>query len=111
MKKFVRVLAAVLVLMLATCSIALADKKTDNVKQYVQKLVNETNKKIKAAVQAARETPEDDTAELIEYAAKLSKETIDAAAALGVKLECVYTTYVVDGRKIYVDPLKVINKK
>lgn len=114
MKKFVKVLAVVLVLMLATCSVALADKKGNdakNVKKYVQQLVNETNKKIHDAVQAARKTAVDDTAELIAYAEALSGETIDKAAELGVELECEYTTYVVDGKKISVDPLKVINKK
>lgn len=117
MKKFVRVLAVVLVLMLATCSVALADKKGNNgnngndVMKYVRNLVKDTNKKIHDAVQAARATAVDDTAELIAYAEKLSAQTIDEAAKLGVALECEYTTYVVDGKKISVDPLKVINKK
>ena len=113
MKKFVRLTAAVLVLMMAVCSAAFAEKKDAAVKaneKAAKKIVQQANKEIKDLVKNARKSAEDDVAEMAAATEAVAAGAIAACAELGIEVECSFSYYWVDGQRVAVDPLKVINK-
>lgn len=72
-------------------------------------IVNECNNAVELMVKAAQLTPYDDVALLTIASNVLIARTIGAVKALGFNVECTYTAYVVDGRTVLIDPLRVIN--
>ena len=114
MKKALRVISAVLVLMLLSCTVALAEPKNKTQKaneKAVKTAVKEANKEIKKAVKAAQKSEEDDVDELLAKVDEIANATFEYADSLGVEVECSYTYYEVDGQNVAIDPLKVINLK
>ena len=72
-------------------------------------IVNECNGAVRLMVKAAQLTPYNDVPLLRLSADLLINQTTAAVRALGFDVECTYTSYVVDGQTVLIDPLRVIN--
>ena len=72
-------------------------------------IIAQANAQIYALVIAAQATPEDDTDALIAATEAISAAAKAAVAKLGLEAACQYTTYIVDGKEVTIDPLYVVN--
>lgn len=72
-------------------------------------IIAQANAQIYALVIAAQATPEDDTDALIAATEAIAAAAKAAVAKLGLEAACQYTTYIVDGKKVTIDPLYVVN--
>lgn len=114
MKRLNKALLLVLVLSMLFTSVASASPlsiKNGVALTLVTQMVRATNQTIEAMVKAAQRTPYDDVAYLLAATNLIAKNTITYAASLGILVECEYKTYWVDGRKVDIDPLRVIGPR
>ena len=108
MKRFLSVMLVLMLVAVMFVPSAQAESK-DAAYKKVSAIVSTANATIKALVRTAQCTPCDDAlmmlaaTEAVAYSAKVQ------AAYYGYKLGCSYTTYYVDGHKVSIDPLYVIN--
>lgn len=72
-------------------------------------IIAQANAQIYALVIAAQATPEDDTDALVAATEAIAAAAKAAVAKLGLEAACQYTTYIVDGKKVTIDPLYVVN--
>lgn len=72
-------------------------------------IIAQANAQIYALVIAAQATPEDDTDALIAATEAIAAAAKAAVAKLGLEAACQYTTYIVDGKEVTIDPLYVVN--
>ena len=99
----------VLVLCAALFAPAASASSSDRNYYKVQRIVSDANATILSMVRTAQRTPYDDTQWLISATNKVARDAKRQASALGYELGCSYTTYIVDGRSVTIDPLYVIN--
>lgn len=78
-------------------------------KKRAEDIIAKANADIYALVVEAQATPEDDTEELIAETNAIAAAAKAAVAKLGLEAGCEYTTYIVDGKAVSIDPLYVIN--
>ncbi|MDO4582333.1 MAG: hypothetical protein Q4B96_07115 [Bacillota bacterium] len=76
----------------------------------VEQLVAEVNAKIEKMVAHAQATPQDDVAKLIKDVDKLIAKLHKIAAKAGVKLQCEYTEYFIDGQYVLIDPIRIVRR-
>ena len=72
-------------------------------------IIAQANAQIYALVIAAQATPEDDTDALVTATEAIAAAAKAAVAKLGLEAACQYTTYIVDGKEVTIDPLYVVN--
>ena len=72
-------------------------------------IIAQANAQIYALVIAAQATPEDDTDALVAATEAIAAAAKTAVAKLGLEAACQYTTYIVDGKEVTIDPLYVVN--
>lgn len=72
-------------------------------------IIAQANAQIYALVIAAQATPEDDTDSLVAATEAIAAAAKAAVAKLGLEAACQYTTYIVDGKEVTIDPLYVVN--
>lgn len=72
-------------------------------------IIAQANAQIYALVIAAQATPEDDTDALVAATEAIAAAAKAAVAKLGLEAACQYTTYIVDGKEVTIDPLYVVN--
>lgn len=112
MKKMLRVFTIVMVAMMLTCSVAIAEKKPSKVEMAkLNTMVAAANAAIKTNVRIAQATPYDDTAWLLLSVKAITTPVFRYARSIGAEVICEYDYYVVDGKTLAIDPLKVINIK
>ena len=119
MKKALRILALVTVAIILTTGFAFAEgkakgkNKTPSAAEMVtlQAMVAAANAEIKANVKIAQATPYDDVKWLLKSVDKITKPVFQYAKKIGAEVVCEYDYYVIDGKTVAVDPLKVINIK
>ena len=120
MKKALRVITALVLVFVLTCGSALAccsagkgllnSLKNKVSVAAVMNAVDVANTKIEKLVKVAQKTPFDDVDEML-FAVDIIVDGVFAYAdMMGVEIACDYTYYVVDGRTVAVDPLRVINE-
>ena len=119
-RNIVCILLSVIVLMAAIPSVAFADGRTSTVKSVVpaatfaqelklRTMVLAANLQIYALVKIAQATPYNDVAWLLAMVDNITKPVFAYADAIGATVICEYDRHWIDGRWVYVDPLKVIN--
>jgi hypothetical protein len=72
-------------------------------------MVDTANIAIAAAVRVAQLTPYNDVDRLIKTVDAIADVVMAYADAIGAEVACEYTEYVIDGQKVLIDPLRVIN--
>ena len=72
-------------------------------------LVEDCNAAIRLMVRVAQLTWVDDAAAMKSATDALAAATSLAVKCLGFTTECTYTEYLVDGHRVMIDPLRVIN--
>ena len=72
-------------------------------------MVNTANTSIRLAVRIAQLTPYDDVDALLRTTNAIVSAVKAYAEAIGAEVECEYTEYTIDGRKVMIDPLRVVN--
>ena len=77
--------------------------------EKANQIVANANALIAYYVAYAQATPEDDVAWLIAVTSAVAQKAIAEVAALGLTAVCTYTTYIVDGQQVAIDPLNVVN--
>lgn len=120
MKKALRIFAALVLVFALTCSSAMACSYTGmgllSSLQHkaavasVKSAVEIANVKIEKLVKVAQLTPYDDVDEMLFAIDVIVNGVCAYADFMGVEVVCDYTYYVVDGRTVAVDPLRVINE-
>lgn len=119
MKKLLRILALVTVAIILTTGFAFAEGKakgnnktpTNAQMAELKVMVASANAAIKANVRIAQATPIDDVKWLLKSVDKITKPVFQFAKKIGAEVVCEYDYYVIDGRTVAIDPLKVINIK
>lgn len=113
-KMFRRLLILALVLML-TCSSAMACTVDNSTQAKLNKtlyaMVEAANLAVKVQVKIAQETPYNDVAWLKAVTEATVAPVFAYAELIGATVECEYKEYEVDGETVLIDPLKVINVK
>jgi hypothetical protein len=109
MKKFLRIVAATLLVMMLFCTAAFADSSSYQDYLKVRAKVAAANAKVYALVAYAMATPYDDVSWLLRSVNAVNYPVIKYAEYMGFEVECEYQTFYIDGRWVDVDPLKVIN--
>ncbi len=117
MKKLLRILALVTVAIILTTGFAFAEGKAKGKNKSASdaqiaeliEMVASANAQIKANVKIAQATPEDDVKWLLKSVDKITKPVFQFAKKIGAEVVCEYDYYVIDGRTVAIDPLKVIN--
>lgn len=124
MKKLLRSFLAVLLIAVIGCSSAMAcglDDWNDNWRQEIEearhasqvqilcRMVDSANRSVERLVRIAQATPYDDVDWLLASVDAIVAPVFAYGDYIGVKVECTYVTYYIDGRYVDVDPLKVIN--
>lgn len=74
----------------------------------LERMVDKANKQIAQAVKRAQNTPFDDVAELLAFVDGIVAEVMSFADSIGAIVTCEYTTYIIDGQTVLIDPLRVI---
>ena len=72
-------------------------------------MVYAANESIELAVRLAQLTPYNDVKALLCTVEFISAGVKAYAASIGAEVACEYTEYVIDGQKVLIDPLRVIN--
>ena len=72
-------------------------------------VVDAANASIAAAVYIARITPYDDVDWLLATVDAIVAGVFAYADSVGAVVACEYTEYVIDGRVVYIDPIRVVN--
>ncbi len=108
MKK--RLLLASLAAMLVLCfAIPAASAATDKELDKLYTMVDQANAKIASAVEKAQKTEEDDVDELLAYVDEVTAPVFSYADSIDVKVKCKYDKYIIDGQRVKIDPLRVVN--
>ena len=76
--------------------------------EKLTKMVDKANSKILKAVQKAQETPYDDINELLATVDAIVANVMSYANSIGALVVCEYTSYLIDGQNVLVDPLRII---
>lgn len=115
MKKMLRKLLAICLVLMLTCSSAMACTVSDNAQAKLNKalyvMVDAANLQVLALVKVAQATPYDDVDWLVASTDAVVAPVFAYAKLIGAEVECVYIEYEVDGQTVLIDPLKVINVK
>ncbi|MBO2516192.1 MAG: hypothetical protein CW338_02805 [Clostridiales bacterium] len=109
MKKVLRVVSIVLLVMILTCSVAMAEGPSKAQMKTLETMVKAANKSIKSAVKIAQKTPYNDVPWLLAYVDGVAFGVKVYAKSIGATVVCDYEYYVIDGQRVAVDPLRVIN--
>lgn len=109
-RKLLAVLLA-LVLCLSMFSSAMACSYNSSNYRKAVNIVNNANSKIRALVLTAQLTPYNDVAWLISSTNSVAANARYQVRCLGFDVECTYTYYWVDGMRIAIDPLYVVNPR
>ena len=119
MKKAFRVLAAVLLVMVFTCSCASAwsfDYKRYQKELQIKtlyRMVDSANAQVQRLIRIAQITPYDDTEWLLWSVDQTNRPVLlyaqRVSATTGLTVVCEYVPYDVDGQILWIDPLRVIN--
>lgn len=107
MKKFAVMLVSMLMIAAILCSGALACSSSQARTLY--RKVDAANAKVLGYVVVAQLTPYNDIPWLLASVDKVTKPVIAYAESIGAKVECRYTYYLVDGKWVAIDPLRVVN--
>lgn len=115
MKKTFRMLLVFALVLVMTCSSAMACPAGDAVQATLNKtlyvMVNTANAQVKALVKVAQATPQNDVDWLVKSTEAVTAPVFAYAKLIGATVECEYDYYEVDGQVVAIDPLKVINVK
>lgn len=115
MKKTFRMLLVLALVLVMTCSSAMACTVSNDTQAKLNKtlyaMVEAANLAVKAQVKIAQETPYNDVAWLKAATEATVAPVFAYAELIGATVECEYKEYVVDGEIVLIDPLKVINVK
>lgn len=82
-----------------------------NNENFILKMVDWTNAKIDQQIAMAQRSPKDDVAQLMIQCDFLVANAVYWANDTGYELECIYEPYEVDGQTVYIDPLRVVNRR
>ena len=107
-----KIVALVLALVMCLSVVAIASAEQDDegpAYRQAVKIVNTANAQILALVRIAQSTPYDDTVWLVAATTAISVSAKLQVASLGLKADCTYTAYEVDGKTVMIDPLYVVN--
>lgn len=113
MKKRLISVLMILVLLMSVSSAAMACSKSSPTKAEMAKLktmVATANSTVKALVKTAQATKKDDVNELLKAVDKVNAPVLKYAKKIGATVVCEVEYYWIDGRRVAVDPLKVINR-
>lgn len=114
MKKRLISFLTVLVLLVSVCCGAMACKKVSPTKAEMTKLyamVSAANSTVKVLVKTAQATKKDDVNELLKSVDAVNAPVLRYADKIGATVVCEVVYYQIDGRKVAIDPLKVINRE
>ncbi len=122
-RNLVCVLLSIIILMAAIPSVAAASESADyyptsitsnSISDLFKELKLRTmvfvaNARIYSLVRYAQSTPYDDVDWLLNEVDKIIKPVFAYAESIGATVVCEYIPYMIDGREVLIDPLKVIN--
>lgn len=114
MKKRLISFLTVLVLLVTVAGGAMACKKNSPTKAEMTKLyamVAAANSTVKVLVRTAQATKRDDVSELLRSVDAVNAPVLRYADKIGATVVCKVVYYQIDGRRVAVDPLKVINRE
>lgn len=113
MKNMLRKLLIICLVLMLTCSSAMACPAEYDAQEKLNKtlyaMVEAANIAVKAQVKIAQSTPYNDVEWLIASTNATVAPVFAYAKLIGATVECEYEYYTVDGQKVAIDPLKVIN--
>ena len=113
MKKTLRMLLVLTLVLVMTCSSAMActagDAAQEKLNNVLYVMVEAANAQVKVLVKIAQETPYDDVEWLKASTQAVVAPVFAYAQLIGATIECEYDYYEVDGQIVAIDPLKVIN--
>lgn len=106
-KRFFAALVAVMLVTALLCGSAMACTRQEARRLY--RMVDDANRKIDCYVWLAKLTPYDDVNLLLWKVDRTTAPVFRYAKQIGATVICEYRAEWIDGRVVYVDPLKVIN--
>ena len=108
-KRFFMAMIAAAVAMVLLCGGALACTQQSAEVRKLYDMVDQANEKIDRYVWIAKLTPYDDVDWLLWKVDRTVAPVFRYAQQIGATVVCEYRAEWIDGRSVYVDPLKVIN--
>lgn len=113
MKNMLRKLLIICLVLMLTCSSAMACTVDRNAQAKLNKtlyaMVEAANIAVRAQVKIAQTTPYNDVEWLIASTNATVAPVFAYAKLIGATVACEYEYYTVDGQRVAIDPLKVIN--
>lgn len=105
MKKKLSLIAMTLALVLLFCIPAFAMTPLERVTH----IVDQANMAIEQMVNQTIASQDPDIGSLVEKTDKIADQTIEQASVMGVEVVCEIEYYDIDGQRVAIDPLKVVN--